>query len=594
MISSRFASPPFPSWLSSLRPLRSLWLMAFLGAALLWAALPPVDWWPLAWVAPIPWVMLSRRKELSARRPYAVLTLAGFCFWMAALHWLRLPHPATYIGWVALSSYFAFYLPVFVGLSRVAVHRLRVPAILAAPIVWAGLELARGHLLTGMTMGSLGHTQYRWVSLIQLSDFAGAYGVSFVVMFVAACLATMIPNEYQPFSGRACPPRSAADSPRGGQARRLYSVARWTWPLLPAAAMLAAALFYGHIRMEAASTKPGPRIALIQGSIDIEMLDDRSALDARREHISEQYYGLTRQAVEQNPGLDLIVWPETMFPYPLITLEPGAQRPAEYPTSDAQFFQDMGEWTRKGRDALAQLAKSVNIPVLVGVDAPFLGPKGERQFNSAAYVAADGHLVGRYDKMHLVLFGEYTPLVEYLPWLNQLTPLTGSATPGERPAAFEVRGVRIAPNICYESVLPHVIRRQVNTLAAEGREPEILVNLTNDGWFWGSSELDMHLACGAFRAVECRKPLLIAANTGFSAWIDANGRIQAQGPRRAQTVIIAEPRLDQRRSWYLAHGDWFSGVCLAMCGLCGLVGICGRWRTARGWQPVDLAPTERS
>jgi apolipoprotein N-acyltransferase len=118
-----------------------------------------------------------------------------------------------------------------------------------------------------------------------------------------------------------------------------------------------------------------------------------------------------------------------------------------------------------------------------------------------------------------------------------------------------------------------VIRGQVNTLTAEGKEPDILINLTNDGWYWGSSELDMHLACGVFRAVECRKPLLVAANTGFSAWIDADGRIQAQGPRRATDVLIAEPRLGQYHSWYLAHGDWFAGICLLACVLCGLCGF---------------------
>ena len=82
----------------------------------------------------------------------------------------------------------------------------------------------------------------------------------------------------------------------------------------------------------------------------------------------------------------------------------------------------------------------------------------------------------------------------------------------------------------------------------------MLVNLTNDGWFWGSSELDMHLACGVFRAVECRKPLLIAANTGFSAWIDGDGRIAAQGPRRDADSLLAEPRLDQRPQ--LVSGPW--------------------------------------
>ena len=114
------------------------------------------------------------------------------------------------------------------------------------------------------------------------------------------------------------------------------------------------------------------------------------------------------------------------------------------------------------------------------------------------------------------------------------------------------RVCRIAPNICYETVLSHVIRGQVNALTAEGREPDVLINLTNDGWFWGSSELDMHLACGVFRAVECRKPLLIAANTGFSAWIDGDGRIDpprpspGQGRHRRRTAARRPPQLVSR------------------------------------------------
>ncbi len=516
--------------------------MAFLGALLLWAALPPVDWWPLAWIAPLPWVLLIRRENLPGRRPYAMLTLAGFCFWMGALHWLRLPHPATSIGWVALSFYFAFYLPVFVGLSRVAVQRLRLPVILAAPIVWTGLELARAHLLTGMTMASLGHTQYRWVQLIQLSDLAGAYGVSFVVMFVAACLARMVP----------------CDGRRGT-----------FWPLAPATGLMIAAMLYGYLRVDTTSGKPAARIALLQGAIDIELLEDRAAHDNQRNRMAREYYGLSWQAVGRNPKPDLLVWPETMFPVPLVGLTADPPR-----RPDPELTQAV----ERGPQALAQAARALNVPLLLGIDRWEVGADVQRCFNSAGYVDRKGRLVGCYDKMHLVMFGEYVPFTQYLPWLYQLTPLTGGATPGEHPAAFELNGVRLAPNICYESVLSHVIRRQVNGLAAEGREPDVLVNLTNDGWFWGSSELDLHLACGVFRAVECRKPFLIAANTGFSAWIDGDGRIQEQGPRRAPAVIIAEPRLDRRHSWYLAHGDWFAGACLAMCGLCGLVGMYGRIR----------------
>ena len=90
----------------------------------------------------------------------------------------------------------------------------------------------------------------------------------------------------------------------------------------------------------------------------------------------------------------------------------------------------------------------------------------------------------------------------------------------------------------------------------------MLVNLTNDGWFWGSSELDLHLMCGVFRAVECRKPLAIAANTGFSAVIDADGRILVQGPRRDTDVVVADVPLDTRRSPYVRFGDWGAGLCL--------------------------------
>jgi apolipoprotein N-acyltransferase len=141
-----------------------------------------------------------------------------------------------------------------------------------------------------------------------------------------------------------------------------------------------------------------------------------------------------------------------------------------------------------------------------------------------------------------------------------------------------IGNTRYAANICYEDTLPHLVRQQILELRGQGAEPEVLVNLTNDGWFWGSSELDMHLASAMFRTIECRKPLLIAANTGFSASIDSCGRIVAKGPRRDSDVIIAEPPLDDRRSLYLEYGDLSSGACLvAVIGL-AVVGLAGRRR----------------
>jgi apolipoprotein N-acyltransferase len=189
---------------------------------------------------------------------------------------------------------------------------------------------------------------------------------------------------------------------------------------------------------------------------------------------------------------------------------------------------------------------------------------------------ADGKIQGRYDKMHPVMFGEYVPLGETFPWLYRLTPMSGGLDAGAEARSFRLGSLRLAPSICYETVIPHLIRRQVNELRALGEEPDVLVNLTNDGWFYGSAELDMHLACGVFRAVECRKPLLIAANTGFSAWIDGDGRIRAQGPRHAEGIVLAEVRPDPRESGYLRWGDWPAGICLAACAVLAIAGAVRR------------------
>ncbi len=542
---------------------------AFLGAVLLWAAFPPLDLWPLAWFAPVPWVLLIRREKLDGPRPYLILWLAGFAFWLAVLHWLRLPYWATAFGWVALSFYFAFYIPLFIALGRIAVDQLRIPVILAAPVVWTGLELARAHLLTGMTMASLAHTQYRWVLLIQISDLAGAYGVSFLVMFIAACFARILPCDGKP---------------------------RALWPLLPAAALLAAVTIYGYARTVNNETAPGARIALIQSSIDTTM-DGGENL---HETIHSQCVDLSRQAIDKYGKLDLIVWPEGVFQYPLITSDADAgtkdPRLQEEHVSLEEALKNLKTWCDRSSQCLIKTAELLDSPLLIGLTSYHFTARGQAVFNSAAYISDHGELLGRYDKMHLVMFGEYIPFADYLTWLYNLTPLTIGTAPGTKPAVFKVpagatgsnesaagsatsavkRDVLIAPNICYESVLPHVIRGQIITLQSEGQEPDLLVNLTNDGWFWGSSELDLHLACGVFRAVEFRKPFLIAANTGFSASIDADGRIIEKGPRRETATLLANVRIDHRKSWFLYYGDWPAGVCLAACCAIAAYGLWNR------------------
>jgi len=516
-----------PAWTGGAR---SVFPLAVVGAVLMWAALPPVNWWPLAWFAPIPWLLLVRFDRLPGRRPYLALWLVGFCFWLAALHWLRLPHWATSFGWLALSGYLGCYVPVFIGLTRVGVHQLRWPLALAAPIVWTGLELVRAYLLTGFTMGSLGHTQSRWLAVIQISDITGGYGVSFVVMLVAAALASVWPPA----------PRRA-------------------WAGVAAAALvLIGCLGYGIQRMAPVASGEGPTVALIQGSADTVFGGDPDRFD----RMFARYRELTDQALRTHPQTAVVVWPESMYPYGWLTVDPAATGASEHPEVTAEQLTRIA----KGNTLdLQDLAQEVGRLMVVNTGRENIRSDGRTErFNTAILLDPVRGIVAWYDKMHPVMFGEYVPFGHWFPWLYRLTPLQGGLTPGQKAVAFPIAGLIASPSICYETVLPQVIRRQVRQLQAEGQDPDFLLNVTNDGWFWGSSELEMHLVCAVFRAVECRKPLLIAANTGISADIDGDGRILSQGPRRAETTLSATVRRDPRTSFYLGWGDWFAGTCLVV------------------------------
>ena len=375
---------------------------------------PPLERSSLAWIAPIWWILLIRKKELTGRRPYAQLWFAGFLFWMAELHFLRLPHPATSIGWVAISLYLACYLPVFVACSRVAVHQLRLPVILVAPVVWTGLELARGHLLTGFTMASLGHSQYSLIWLIQFAQLFGAYGVSFVVMFIAACLARIWPLE------------------ESGEKTRGFVF----WPIIPIAVVLPVLYLYGIVQQEPESREEPVRIAIIQGSIDTEFKSDPNLAD----RVMEEYRNLSREAVDRFKPVDLVVWPETMFRTPLTTCDEDAALPPDCPLTLEEFRDHAERASRITAESVQDYAEWLGTPILVGIDRCHYGTDGQYLFNSAVLATPKDGVVDHYDKMHLVLFGEYVPLGKAFPWLQRLTPLPVSLDAGTKPACFRGQG----------------------------------------------------------------------------------------------------------------------------------------------------------
>jgi apolipoprotein N-acyltransferase len=280
--------------------------------------------------------------------------------------------------------------------------------------------------------------------------------------------------------------------------------------------------------------------------------------------------------------VDLVVWPETMFRTSLVTFDPGYELPAGAPYAKEEI-------AGFGPQDLARLVERLGTPVLVGIDRahfaalPTTEASPPRRYNSAALVDRDGKIVGTYDKVHRVMFGEYIPFADWLPALYRLTPLTGGIEAGAGPVVFELGGHLYAPSVCYETVIPHVMRRQAVTRAGSSTPADVLINVTNDAWYWGSSELDMHLACGVFRAIETRKPLVIAANGGLSAWIDRYGRVREKSPRQEPDIILADIETGRMNSWYVGFGDWFAGACLVCCGVLAAIG----WRTRKDSSQVS-------
>jgi apolipoprotein N-acyltransferase len=259
-----------------------------------------------------------------------------------------------------------------------------------------------------------------------------------------------------------------------------------------------------------------------------------------------------------------MIWPESMFTgtEPMVTYDPPLALVPGWDGTLDQLQQRLDQIEAATRQRFVWMAQQVRTPILVGLAWDHFVEGRVERFNSAVLADRGGTIVDRYDKMHPVMFGEYVPLGTWFPWLYRLTPMDDGLTAGRAPRAFQVGPLRVAPTICFENTVPHLVRRQVRQLRQQRQSPDMLVTVTNDGWFWGSSLLDVHLACGVFRAIELRRPLLIAANTGFSAWIDPLGRIRARGPRRAEGILLADVPVEPRRSWYLEWGDWFAGLCL--------------------------------
>ena len=553
-----------------------VFLPSILSGVLLWTAFFPLDLGVTAFVALAPFLTLVRADGVTRRRRYLAAFAGGFTFFALAINWVRVAHPAMmFFTWPAGSIYCGLYWPMALALLR-ALDRLKLPFSVTLPVVWVGLEYVRAHFPTGFPflepLGvyqligfhwySLGYAAHRLTPIIQAADLGGVYLLSFVIA-------------------------SLNGSAYGWMMRSVWLRRLFQWPALPTrrtfiweaydtawtSILPVLVLCYGVVQLGHPPYPPGPRIAAVQGNVpQNEKMDpgDPNKPDAVSP-LEREYFPLARSAgrpSDGSPTPDLVIWPETCFPAEWVEPSPAL-------AADAVAVRaDVAEYHRKFADFVRR--NFAPTPMLVGLNREEMLDTRTvaNKFNAAILLDPEGRLLGSYDKMHLVPFGEYVPLKSS--WLQAFTPYKTdySCTPGTRWTVFEVpaaaqpgRTFKFGVLICYEDGDPY-LARQYNSGSGRGHDADFLVNISNDGWFTGTEEHEQHLAICRFRAIEARRSVVRSVNTGISAIIDPDGKLVALpdpsdwSKGKATTAIVrGEVPIETRSTVYAALGDWVPTTC---------------------------------
>ena len=501
-------------------------LAACCSAGLLALAMPGrVGWWPLLFIAlvPLQLAILQARPGRSG--------LAGFVFGVvynvALMYWILIVL-GRYGGispWISvpalllLSMYMALYPALFCWvLSRLAgrlhnANRSLAPLLWAAPILWVGLEYLRSVLFSGFPWMDLAYGLFARPELIQAADLGGHALLSFALVLCNTLIVVLIDRQYH----------------RG---RRVTFSERFC--------MLAGVIFlvyvHGYSMLQykrialVDSRAPRIRVAAVQGNI---AQDEKWSPETKAATV-ETYLNLSQQAAEAAPT-KLIVWPETALPF--------------YPQQEPALMERIADFVRKN-----------NVALLTGSPLYLRGPSEKAKpdvqyFNGAMLFDSDGKVHGQHAKQHLVPFGEYVPFRQYLPFLAPLVVDIGEFSKGTEKGPLVLGTMRLGVLICYESIFPDLAQATV------ARGANLLVNISNDAWYGNSSAPYQSWAMAVFRAVENKRSLVRAANTGISGLVLPTGQVVQQSGLFTEAAPAAEVPLLALSTFYNRYGFHFAETC---------------------------------
>lgn len=489
---------------------------SIITGVLLWLSFPGGgEQWPLLFVALVPLLVAICRGSAKEAGMYGFA--AGMAHFLLLLYWIvivlgrygGLHWSVSVLALVLLAFYMSIYFVIFGVLARFIFLALPAGAVLwLLPTLWVGIDWLRGILFSGFPWMDLGYGLWEKPDLIQIADLVGHHGVTWVIVFVNSLVVVLLIKK-QTFT-------------------TVFFI------VISFVLVVGSIIFYSKQRTAEISialsdrNRNTIRVGIAQGNIDQSVKWSPSL----QKDTVDRYLKLSRVLLGDKPA-ELVVWPETALP----------------------FYPQNNEFTQ----LLQKLTSEYDIALLTG--APWyeiIDRQAQKVefFNSSLLLNPDGQIGGKYYKTHLVPFGEYVPLKKLLPFLAPLVEAVGDFSPGKIEHPMEWRDARIGVLICFESVFPEISRKWV------GSGANMLVNLTNDAWYGRSSAPHHSLAMSVFRAVETRRSLVRAANTGISAFVNPLGSIESRSELFQSHSFSTDVVLWEGGTFWVLYGYLFGPLCL--------------------------------
>jgi len=412
-----------------------------------------------------------------------------------------------------LAAYLSLYTAFF-SLGVLFFRKRGLPLVFSAPLLWTILEYLRSHLLTGFPWENLAYSQYLHTKVIQISDITGIYGITLIIVFFNAVLCDLLSSNHT-------------------KRFRLAEV-------IVLGVIIAGVFSYSHFRVGVIGTLMNNseplEVSIIQGNIDQNIKWNK-----QYQSRTIEIYGYLSRQTHSSPG-GLIIWPETAAPF---------------------YFQQ----NHPLRDTVVNIAKTTGAALLFGSPSYEEGTGSIQYMNSAFLINPDGSTSGRYDKVHLVPYGEYVPLRRFFPFIGKIVAGVGDFKPGSGYYPLMNEKYRLGVLICYEGIFPEAAR------AYKRSEAHVLVNITNDAWFGKTSAPYQHLSMTVFRAIENRLYLARGANTGISAIIDPLGNVVSRTEIFQRTALRGTVKIVDEKTFYAAYGDIFVYLCATLLLIAGICSI---------------------